>query len=505
MGERPAARTLTRNTAGLLAARCAVAVAGLLSLPVILAELGSVEFGIWVLLTGLAALVAMADLGLGSAIVRQVALGRPGPESARTGTALVLGLVWGVVFPAAMIVAVLAGWSALAGVLNFGDESGPARWAAVGLLVGVMVDAVALPWRGVLEGVQRYGTLAWINGGTAVLGAGLAVLAVVAGLGLGGLAASVVLTAAVRTGLLIGVARTALRVAAGPALPRPHRLRWVDVRPVVGYGMRVQATTVSGAVNLELDRFVLSGFFGPAVAGGFDLGGRVAGLLRLGPAFLLAALFPMAVSQAAERGRGWLDAFAVSVTKYVAAFAVLGAACLVVCADPLMRLWLGEPNVWAAVNLAILAPAYAINLMAGATGVLTRVDGRPGRETGYAVVSLVVNLALTWPLLSIWGPAGVPLATAIAIVLSTVYFVVSYHRVTHRSMLPLLRVTWPSTAAAVLGAGAGALVLRSLPPASDRLSAAVAVAGAGCTVLLVAGLLLVPTGFLHRPASAVHR
>lgn len=505
MGERPAVRALTRNTAGLLAARCAVALAGLLSLPVILAELGSVEFGIWVLLTGLAALVAMADLGLGSAIVRQVALGPGGPDSARTGTALVLGLLWGLLFPAAVIAAVMAGWSGLSGILNFGDESGPAMWAAVGLLAGVMVDAVALPWRGVLEGAQRYGTLAWINGGTALLGAGLAVAAVVAGAGLGGLAVSVVLAAVIRSGLLIGLARPEFRSAAGPGLPRPHRLRWADVRPIFGYGMRVQVTTVSGAVNLELDRFVLSGFFGPAVAGGFDLGGRVAGLLRLAPTFLLAALFPMAVSQAAQRGRGWLDDFAVSVTKYVAAFAALGAACLVVCADPLMRLWLGEPNVWAAVNLAILAPAYAINLMAGTTGVITRVDGRPGRETGYALVSLVVNLALTWPLLTWLGPAGVPLATAVAVVVSTIHFVVSYHRATRRPVRPLIRVTWPSVVAATLGAAAGALVLRSLPPAGDRLSAAVAVAGAGCTVLLVAGLVLVPTGFLNRPAWAVRR
>ncbi|TBL27031.1 hypothetical protein EYA84_30185, partial [Verrucosispora sp. SN26_14.1] len=64
---------LTRNTLSMLGARIVMALAGLVSLPVVYQHLGPEAFGVWVLLTGLLAVVALFDLGLGSALVREVA------------------------------------------------------------------------------------------------------------------------------------------------------------------------------------------------------------------------------------------------------------------------------------------------------------------------------------------------------------------------------------------------------------------------------------------------
>lgn len=476
----------------MLSAKCIVALAGLLSLPVVYAHLGAVDFGIWALLSGLATLVAMADLGLGSAIVRQIASTLHAVEAGRVRIALGFGLAWGVLFPLLAIAVVAASWPLLADLLNFGAASVAALWATMGLLLGVMMDGIALPWRGVLEGTQRYNTLAWVNGSAAILGAVLAVLVVSLGHGIGWLAITVVVTSAIRSVLIIAMSRRAFRLAS----PTLRGVRREDVRSIGGYGMRVQITAVSGAVNMELDRFVLSGFFGPAIAGGFDLGGRLVGLLRLPPTFALVALFPMAITRTAENGREWLDRFNVVATKYLAAFSAVSAACMLVCAGPLVQLWLGVPNWWAAANIVILAPAYAVNLAAGATAIVTRVEGKPGRETGYAVMSLVLNLALTWPLLYWLGPPGVPLATAVGVVVSTAYFMVTYHRISGRALQPILHVTWPSAVAAATGVGAGLLVMPLLPDGAGRWDAALAVAGGSLVVLLVAGLVLLATGFL---------
>jgi O-antigen/teichoic acid export membrane protein len=487
-----AGRTVARNVAGMLLARVALALAGLVSLPVVYDRLGPTQFGIWALLSGLVTMVALVDLGLGSTLVRQVAATVHGGENRRARSALGVALVWGIVLALGAMAATVAVWPWLARLLNFGELAGEARKAALGLLCGLLIDGVAMPWRGVLEGMQRYPAVAWATGGTAVLGAVLAIVIVRLGGGLAALAGSVVATSALRAVLVVLAAR---RCAASMS-PALAGLRRDDLRALGGYGLRVQVTSAAGAVNLELDRFVLSGFFGPSVAGGFDLGGRLVNLLRLPPAFALVALFPMAVSRAAERGPGWLDRFNLVVTRYLTAFAATGAAVLVVCADPLIRLWLGQPMWWAAANVAILAPSYAVNLASGATAIVTRVEGQPGRETGYAVASVVLNLALTWPLLRLFGPPGVPMATAVGVAVSTGYFIWSYHRGTGRPIAPMVRAIWPSLGAAVAGACAGALLAPWLPDGPGRLDAAVAVGcRASIVVLVVAGVLAL-TGFV---------
>jgi O-antigen/teichoic acid export membrane protein len=498
-------RTVARNVVGLLVARGAVAVTGLISLAVLYQRLTAADLGVWVLLTGLTTVVGIADLGLGSATVRAVAADLDG-ERRQTRIVLALGLIWPAVLAVAAMMVVLLTWSPLAALLNLGDAATSGRAAAVLLLAGLLVDGIALPWRGVLEGTQRYPVLASINGSTAVCGAGLIIAAAVAGGGLVELAGCSLAASLLRTALIILVTRR-LAPALSPSLAGATA---GDVRAATRYGLPVQVTAATGAVNLELDRYVLAGFFGTAVAGGFELGGRLVGLFRLVPAFALMALFPMAVTQAERRGRDWLPTFNLQATRYLVMVAATGAAVLVVCADPLVQAWLGEPNAWAAANIVILAPAFAFNVAAGPTAIATRVEGRPGREASYALLSAGLNLALTWPLLRLLGPQGVPLATAAGVVVGTGQFLVHYHRSTGQPLVPMATALARPLAAATSAGVIGWCVGHYLPDGLGRADGVLAAAGRGSVVLLVAVVALIATGSITaddrgRIARLLHR
>jgi O-antigen/teichoic acid export membrane protein len=486
------ARTVTRNVAGMVFGRVALGAAGLVSVPIVYSRLGPTGYGIWALLGGIVAIVALVDLGLASAAVRRVAATIHDGQLRETRATLGVALIWGVVLALGAMAALVAVWPSMVRVLNLGPAAVGSRPAALGLLLGLLFDGVGTPWRVVLEGCQRYTVVAWTTGASALLAAALAILVVRLGGGLAELSASVAATSALRTAAVITTARRH-----APAMsPRLRDIRLADLRAIARYGLRVQVTTASGAVNLELDRFVLSGFFGPAVAGGFELGGKMVNLLRMPPAFVLVALFPMAVTRTARFGSDWLDRFNLTTTRYLLAFTGVGAAVLVVCADPLVRLWLGQPMWWAAANIAILAPSYAVNLASGGTSILTRVEGRPGRESGYAVLSVVTNLALTWPLLRWWGPVGVPVATSIGIALSTVYFVANYHWATGRPIAPMLRAVRSPVLATIAGGVAGALLAPYLPDGTGRWAALVAVATRATVVVAVTVAVLAATRFV---------
>jgi O-antigen/teichoic acid export membrane protein len=483
------ARTVARNVSGLLAARGAVAVAGLITLPVLYRHLTAPELGGWILLTGLTTVVSIVDLGLGSATVRAVA-GDLSGERKQTRIVLALGLIWPIAISVVAMLALLLIWSPLASLLHLGDAAATGRIAALLLLAGLLVDGISLPWRGILEGTQRYPVLATVNGGTAMLSAGLTIAVAMAGAGLVELAWCSFAGSVLRTVLLVGLARI-LAPALSPSLSGARR---DDIAAATRYGLRVQVTTATGAINLELDRYVLAGFFGAAVAGGFELGGRLVNLFRLLPALALVTLFPTAVTQTQRHGPEWLRAFNLQVTRYLTMFAATGAAVLVVCAEPLVRAWLGGPNAWAAANVAILAPAYAFNLAAGGTAIATRVEGRPGRETSYALLSAGLNLALTWPLLRLLGPQGVPIATAIGVLAGTCQFLGHYHHSTGQPLAPMARVLSRPLAAAGVAATVGWWAAPQLPDGLGRSGALLAVGCRGAVVLVVAVVALLLLG-----------
>ncbi|MEU0548416.1 lipopolysaccharide biosynthesis protein [Micromonospora sp. NPDC005979] len=493
---------ITRNTASMLGARVVMALSGLVSVPVVYQTLGSREFGVWIVLSGLLAMAALIDLGLASALVREVA--RVGSAADRDLVRRLLGLAlgWAALLGLLTVGALGALWPWLTGLLRLGDLAGEAWHATLWLILGLVAGAVELPWRAVLEGGQRYGSLAAISAGTAVLGATLAILAVRLGGGLVALAASAAATGAMRTLLLAGVAHRQR-----PDLsPRYGRLGLREVRRIGGYGMRVQVSTGAGMVNVELDRLILGGVYGPAVAGDFDLGTRLLNLLRLPPGLALVVLFPAAVARSVDRGAAWSDRFHLTATRYLALFLAPAAAALMVSADPLIRLWLGHQVAWATVNILVLTPAYALNLISGATTVVARAEGRPGLETRYVLLSVVLNLALTVPLIWLCGPLGVPLSTALAVVFSTGYFLVYFHAATARRLAPLARAIWPPVAVAVAAGLVASAAIPYLPDGPGRLDAALALATrAGLTLVVAATLLAVGGHLTATDRTRLHR
>jgi O-antigen/teichoic acid export membrane protein len=487
---------LTRNTLSMLGARALVALAGVASLPVVHDHLGPHEFGVWVLLSGLVAMAAVIDLGLGATLVREVA-GAEGADPVTVRRVLGLGLVWGLLLGLLLLGALTAGWPWIGELLRLGDLTREAWQATLWLVLGVVAGGVELPWRAVLEGVQRYGTVAAVTGGTAVLGAVLAVVVVRRGGGLVPLAACTALTGVARAVLLAAAAEYRHRHLG----PRWGRLSRAELRRVTGYGLRVQVSSGAGAINVDLDRLVLGGFFGPVVAGSVDLGVRLLNLLRLPAGCALLVLFPAAVRRSVTGGRSWLDGFYLETVRNLALFLAPAAAALMVSADPLVRLWLGEEVHWAAATIAVLAPAYALNLITGAATLVARVEGRPGLETRYVLLSVVLNLALTLPLLHLVGPLGVPLATSAGVGLATGYVLVDFHRATARPIAPVLRALWPPIVAACSAGLLVAALSGFLPDGPGRGGAALAVTTRVALTLLLAGGLLLLSGHL-RPRRA---
>lgn len=499
-------RQVAQGTGSLLAARVVVAAATLATLPIVYGGLGAHAFGVWALLGLLCSLVLLVDLGLGPALIREVAQAYGEQARRRARAALGLGLLCGVGIGLVAIVATLAGWPLLARFFHLTDPVLQAREAALWLMAGVLADRVSLPWRAMLAGTQRYTAIAAATALAALLGAAFSVLVIHFGGGLAALGAATAASSAICTVLLTVVA---YRTAHG-LTPSLRQIRRSDVRSLFGYGLPVQVTRAAGAGTLQINPLLVGGAFGPAAVGGLDIGVRLLSLLRMPADLLFTVLFPITVAQAARHGRDWVDRFYLRATRYLAAFAVPCAAVLAVCAQPLVEFWMGHDVPWAAASVAILAPGYAVGLVVGVATMVTRAEGRPARETAALLAAFAMNVALIYPLLRLVGPLGAPVSTLVAVIASNAGFVGYFHRSTNRPVAPVLRAMCPGAAAGGVGAVAGWLVMPYLPDLPGRWGAGVTMTLGAVVVLLVAAVTLAAAGFFDsteraRLAGLLHR
>ena len=484
------ASPIAGNTAALLAARVISVGVGLVTTPVLFAVLGGREFGVWALLLGLVSLAGLADLGFASVQVREVAQAAATGDARRARVAAALALLVFASLSLLLVAAVWVGWGVAAHLFHLGALAAPARDAAFLLVAAFAVDAAAAPWRAALEGSQRMRPVAVALAVSTVVGGALGVVLVTSGAGLVGLAGSALAASAVRAALLVGAAA---RVAA--VRPSLRRVARADIRALLGYGIRVQATNVATGLNVDTDRFVLGAFFSPATVASFDVGSRLVGAVRLAPWHFFTALFPAATRLHAGGENAALDRLYLRATRYTAAFAGLTTAALVVSARPLVELWIGRPLPFAVTTIVVLAPAYALALTTGPAAALTRAENAPGRETRFSVLAAGVNTALTIPLLLVLGAVGVPVASSVAWVVASVFFFRHFHRASGRPLAPLCRAAWKPFVAAPLGAAAAWLVLGSAPVVSGRLSAATAAGSRAGLTLLIASVALAALRF----------
>jgi O-antigen/teichoic acid export membrane protein len=491
--EGPTAARVARGGIGLLAASGASIVTGMVSLPFLYGHLGEAQYGAWSLLMGVITVLTTALIGLRTTMTRQVARARADEDQQRAARGvLAVGALWGCAVTGFVMTVAVLSWPWLSGALHLAEYTEPAFWAALLLLLAFLVDSVSMPWQCVLEGTQWFTPVSLASGLSAVAGTGLAIVLVHFGAGLVLLGISTLIVSVGRAIVLIALARRRAILLT----PRLRSIRRSDVREVTGYGVRVQSVEMAYIANTQTDRFVLGGLFGPAVVAGFEPGVKLMTLLRAPMLVVTVAVFPAVVDFVGRSTPDRLFRVYLLMTRYLAVVAAAAVAALVASADPLVRLALGQSVPLAVAATAMLAVGYGVYAAAGAASMVAMTEGRPVLLARYAGLSTALNLLLLAPLLWIFGPNGVPLATALSVIISTAYLFARFHRDVRQPLAPLLRILWRPVVAAPVAVLLTWLARPYLPDGAGRADAALAVLSRGALAAAVTVVILVVMGSL---------
>jgi O-antigen/teichoic acid export membrane protein len=348
------------------------------------------DFGIFAL--GMVVVVAgtlLAEGGLGGALIKRAE--PPLRSELQAVAALQLG--------ATALLALVVGVAAL-------PLEGDAELVAV-MALSLPIAIVRAPSMIILERRLDYGVIATAELAEAVVFYAVAIGGVAAGLGVWGLAIAVVVRA------LVG---SATLVAAGPiGLVKP-KWAWSAVRPLLGFGAKVQAGSLSAVAREQLLNVGVSAVAGLGTLGVWALAWRVMQV----PALLFQTVgrvaFPT-MSRLLSTGRD----VAPVLERQVAAVAVVNAVIvvgLVGFAPALPAIvgpeWHEVPAVllWSGIALLLAAPivvsAAGYLLAAGMAGVVALVTA----------VSGLVWLIAALPLLAPLGPKAVGIAWAVSAVVN---------------------------------------------------------------------------------------
>jgi O-antigen/teichoic acid export membrane protein len=408
-------RRLLFTTAASVGARMVSLIAIVISVPLSANYLGVERYGLWATIGSLLALMAFADLGIGSGLLNAIAEchGRNDDEGARryvasafvmlTGIAVFVGLLFAVVYP----------WLPWQRIFNVSDplavaEAGPATAAVFAcFLANIPLNVIQRVQQGYQEG---FVDSAWLAAGKLLSLAGLLIVVWLRG-GLPLLVLAVaglpVLVTCINGIALFGFRKPVLR-------PRLADVQWSYTKRILDTGFLFFVIQIAAAVAFSTDSLILAHMIGPSAVAEYAI---IYQMFSLGPILLsmfLNALWP-AYGEAIVRGDShWIrSAFRRSMG--------VGLAVNVPCALALMffgnmsiHIWVGNRFTVPFLVLVAFAVWAIMSSFNGAIAVFLNGVNAMRFQAICGLIMAGVNVAVSIVLTKMIGLSGVIWGSIIA-------------------------------------------------------------------------------------------
>ena len=252
------------------------------------------------------------------------------------------------------------------------------------------------------------------------------------------------------------------------------------MREMVAFGGKLEVAHAAHLVSLHADKLLLSAFLGLTAVAYYDLGSKIAYVMRGLPLLLISATMPAAASIEAMGDRERLWRFYLSGTR---ALVFAGTPLLVFTttgAGAILLAWTGVTALEARQAVWLLALGYYLNLVSGMANSVAVGIGKPELEMRRSLLAGSLNLGLSAALIPLLGFAGAPLGTALALAAGSWYLIHTFNAELGRPLSSVLGL-FRGPLAAALPAAAGAVIVLALT-AGGRSGA---IAGLGVAAVLI--------------------
>lgn len=414
---------ILRNSAWNIIAKVFYFPANLLLIPFIVGKLGAEQYGLWVILFAFVDYFGLLDLGVGAATIKFAAEYRAEENGPKLGRLITTASVFNLIFLPPIAAAFLFADSILELLRIASSDTGQAvlvfRWVLIIFVIGQFTAV----FRNLMIGLQLIHIcniceivyfLSYATGTVLVLSGG------------GGIKELVVILFILRCGLAASQAFFAIRT-----VPEMFGgIRSYDARmfkDFMRYGFKLQMTSLAGLLNFQFDKLLIGFFLRMEFVAFYDLGSKLASVVRLIPSFLMSPLIPAAAELAAQRDTSRLKELYWQGTRFMALIAAPAAGFLVANAASIITLWLAEhAHASATMALQVLSIAYFFNIVTGALNSIGRGMGVLRYEIEATSILSLLNVVLSSILILKFGFAGVLIGTCLAMTTGNLFYLIRF-------------------------------------------------------------------------------
>ncbi len=395
--------------------------ASLVTVPIVLHQLGTERYGVWVTAIALSTLFAMADGGITNGLIAQVSNAYGASNRTRIRILVASALAATSAFVAVFLVAVLIGVQIVDWTWAF-NLPNPAIGREAACVVSIMCLCFALAMPATVIRQARLGLLQgaavniWDFCETALAFAGL-IAAVLLDCGL------VTITAAWTAGPVLVRNISALIFLAGPG--RDVSPSWGDIstsacRTLVASGGMYMLYTLTQVMSVQSDQFLIARFLGADAVAGYSIVQRLFSQPQVLVTLILVAQWP-AYGDALGRGDdAWIGRHFKQSLMVLTGFAAIVCALFGVFCQDILNFWVGG-SIVAAPRLVAAMVAYGIlatTANAFSFFFLALALHRPLLFTQIGMT--MIKLPLSILLLPLIGTAGAVIGTAIGCLIALV-------------------------------------------------------------------------------------
>ncbi len=409
-GGRTAGRRLLINALANYAGEFTVQATGIILTPIIIAALGSSQYGLWVLIVAIQGFGGLFDLGLTTSVVKYVAehhtRGEQDEINRVVSTAFMLHLGIGTV------TALAAGAGALWGLPLLDLTPAEIATGQVALLIAGLGLWVGLPLGvlgSVLVGLRRFERANAVTAAQTLLAA----IAIVISLQTGGGPVALV---AINSVALAGgsLARWLLARRVLPGLRLGAGLASVaTLRRISGYSLRLFLLDTATNLFNNADAVMISAFLPVSAVTSYNLGVKPASAVSILNRPFANVFLPAASELEAHADRAALRRLALFGTRGTLLITLPAVLWLLFFGGPILQVWVGSGHTDALPVLYIFLAVYLVSGAQKPAAIILKGIGRVQALAAVVVVEYVINIALSLVLIPRVGVAGAALGTLI--------------------------------------------------------------------------------------------
>jgi len=387
--------------------------------PYMLRVLGNAQFGIWAIAGVVTSYAQLSEMGMTTAIVKFVAehwaKKQVNKISNIVSTAFFSFAVVGGLVAAALL---LARHFIVVSILKVPpDMRSEAIFVVSGVVIIFYFNLLFSVYNSVLLGIQRMDITNSIMVVSKVLRALGMWAFLAAGFGLKGL----IWNGAIFSALTIGANIFWTKRLTGGLKINPFWFSFSELKGILKYSANIFVAKLTGLAQDPINKIIIAAYLSLPFVAFYEVGARVTLMVRQVFQVGLSPLLPASSELDSVRNKKELEKIYFTLSHMLYLFAVPFFLLVILLAEPLVQVWIGNGYNWAARAIQFLLIGNLFSLLVTPQYIILQGIGKPQINTIAHAIAAVINVVLAIVLVHYIGFLGVLIAGVISLLISSLF------------------------------------------------------------------------------------